>query len=72
MGLYLYLIFDRNNITAMQRHNKNIEEIITKTRYEAIDGESVIMFEEIDFSHYEKVLDLLELIDHNLLMSDTI
>jgi len=25
MGLYLYVIFTRNNITAMQQHNKDME-----------------------------------------------
>lgn len=66
MGLYLFVIFDRNNIKAMQEHNHYIEQIFRKTRYEGDDG-NVIMFEEIDFSSFEKVIQFLELMDKNLL-----
>ena len=72
MGLYLYLIFDRNDITSMQRHNKDIEEIVLKTRFKSLENDNVIMFEEIDFVSYTKVLDFIKLMDVNLLMSDTV
>jgi len=67
MGLYLYLLFNRNDITAMRNQNQNIEEIILKTRFHGFENEDVIMFEEIDFTSFDKVIAFIQLMDKNLL-----
>ena len=67
MGLYLYVIFNRNNITAMQQHNSDIDQIVTKSRYMDDEGRVIVM-DEIDFSSYMKLIDFLKLMDQNLLL----
>ena len=62
MGLYLYVIFNRNNITAMQQHNSDIDQIVQKSRYTDDQGRVIVM-DEIDFSSYLKLFDFLKLMD---------